>query len=129
MTEQQRLHHLLDRMRRGVLLPAEGEALAELVAKLETDHAGLLKATASLITSIGYARHTLADNILGQVRAPDDVSLEQITVAVIAEYRADQSTIRRLTAGQCTHYKGTHDLHHTVPVTGCVWCTKPQPTV
>lgn len=70
MTEQERLHHLLDRMLRGVLLPAEGEALAGLVGGLEAE-------------------------------------------------------LARLTAGQCTHYKGTHDQWHTVPVTGCVWCTPP----
>ncbi|MFF3998587.1 hypothetical protein ACFYX8_35425 [Streptomyces cyaneofuscatus] len=36
MTAQpERLHHLLDRARRGVILPAEGEALAELVGELE----------------------------------------------------------------------------------------------
>ncbi|MGW9249730.1 hypothetical protein [Streptomyces badius] len=34
-TQPERLHHLLDRARRGVILPAEGEALAELVAELE----------------------------------------------------------------------------------------------
>ncbi|MEU2403370.1 hypothetical protein ABZ609_03455 [Streptomyces rubiginosohelvolus] len=30
-TQPERLHHLLDRARRGVILPAEGEALAQLV--------------------------------------------------------------------------------------------------
>ncbi|WP_228988614.1 hypothetical protein [Streptomyces sp. DH8] len=34
-TQPDRLHHLLDRARHGVLLPAEGEALAGLVAELE----------------------------------------------------------------------------------------------
>lgn len=34
-TQPDRLHHLLDRARRGVILPAEGEALAGLVAELE----------------------------------------------------------------------------------------------
>ena len=35
MTEQSHLHHLLDRMRRGVLLPAEREQLAGIVGELE----------------------------------------------------------------------------------------------
>ena len=35
MTEQSHLHHLLDRMRRGVLLPTERDQLAELVGELE----------------------------------------------------------------------------------------------
>ncbi|MFE7485525.1 hypothetical protein [Streptomyces sp. NPDC057552] len=34
-TQPERLHHLLDRARRGVILPAEGEALAVLVGELE----------------------------------------------------------------------------------------------
>lgn len=34
-TQPERLHHLLDRARRGVILPAEGEALAELVGARE----------------------------------------------------------------------------------------------
>lgn len=37
MTEQSPLHHLLDRARRGVILPAEGEALAVLVTELEAE--------------------------------------------------------------------------------------------
>ena len=37
MTEQSRLHHLLDRMRRGALLPAEAEQLATFVAELEAE--------------------------------------------------------------------------------------------
>ncbi|MEU0354921.1 hypothetical protein [Streptomyces cyaneofuscatus] len=36
-TQPERLHHLLDRARRGVLLPAEGEALATLVGEIEAD--------------------------------------------------------------------------------------------
>ncbi|MFI8865319.1 hypothetical protein ACIGNW_00150 [Streptomyces sp. NPDC053707] len=35
MTDEQRLTHLLDRARRGALLPAEGEQLAVLVGELE----------------------------------------------------------------------------------------------
>lgn len=37
MTEQPRLHHLLDRMLRGALLPAEREQLAGLVGDVEKD--------------------------------------------------------------------------------------------
>ncbi|MEU3432323.1 hypothetical protein [Streptomyces sp. NPDC006863] len=33
-TQPERLHHLLDRARRGVILPAEGEQLAEMVGEL-----------------------------------------------------------------------------------------------
>ncbi|CAM5263403.1 hypothetical protein [Streptomyces badius] len=38
-TQPERLHHLLDRARRGVILPAEGEQLAEMVGELEADNA------------------------------------------------------------------------------------------
>ena len=41
MTEQSHLHHLLDRMRRGVLLPAEREQLAWIVGELEKGAAGV----------------------------------------------------------------------------------------
>ncbi|MFE5958933.1 hypothetical protein [Streptomyces rubiginosohelvolus] len=34
-TQPERLHHLLDRARRGVILPAEGDTLAGLVGELE----------------------------------------------------------------------------------------------
>lgn len=65
------------------------------VTRLSAGHNALLKVTADLITSIGYARHTLADNILGQPGASDDMSLDQIVVHVVAEYRAEQATSRR----------------------------------
>ncbi|MFD3999899.1 hypothetical protein [Streptomyces rubiginosohelvolus] len=35
--QPERLHHLLDRARRGVILPAEGEQLAEMVGELKVD--------------------------------------------------------------------------------------------
>ncbi|MFE7339496.1 hypothetical protein [Streptomyces griseus] len=37
ITQPDRLHHLLDRARRGVILPAEGEALAGLVGDVEAE--------------------------------------------------------------------------------------------
>ncbi|MFD5137482.1 hypothetical protein ACFWMX_14770 [Streptomyces sp. NPDC058378] len=40
MTEQPRLHHLLDRMRHGALLPEEAEQLAGMVGELEADRDG-----------------------------------------------------------------------------------------
>ncbi|GGS41368.1 hypothetical protein F2B00_22195 [Streptomyces parvus] len=36
-TQPERLHHLLDRARRGVILPAEGEQLAGIVGEMEAD--------------------------------------------------------------------------------------------
>lgn len=75
-----RLQHLIDRARRGALLPAEADQLMTGLRDL--------------------------------VRRLEDTEDER----------------DRLTAGQCTHYKGTHDQRHTAVVTGCVWCTKTADT-
>lgn len=71
-----------------------GVSKADLIAENED----LLRVVAELITSIGYARSTLATELLGWAKARTDYSLDQIVVHAVAEYRADQSTIRRLTA-------------------------------
>lgn len=92
MSDTQRLHHLLDRMLRGVLLPAEREQLAGLVGELEA-HAGRRDRTAT---------HRLA--VLGKRR-------EQI--------RALEAEVTRLTAGQCLDSRRMCEQHHTPPVTGC----------
>ncbi|MGV0098287.1 hypothetical protein [Streptomyces californicus] len=97
-TQPDHIHHLLDRMLRGVLLPEEREHLARLVREQEAGHAGLMKATVELITSIGRARHTLATEALGWAEPGEDYSLDQIVDHVVAEDRAGQSTIRRLEA-------------------------------
>ncbi|WP_330449696.1 hypothetical protein [Streptomyces anulatus] len=118
-TQPQRLHHLLDRARRGVILPAEGEALAGLVGELEAGQSSLLEVTVDLITSIGNARHALATQILGWTEPGEDYSLDQMVVHAVAEHRADQSTIRRLTAGQCLDQRAMCEQHHQPPVDGC----------
>lgn len=41
MTDRDQLHHLADRARRGVLLPAEGALLADAVTELERRHQAL----------------------------------------------------------------------------------------
>ncbi|MFJ3601866.1 hypothetical protein ACIPVA_03625 [Streptomyces anulatus] len=50
-TQPQRLHHLLDRLLRGVLLPEEAEQLAELVRELER------RADVSDAVAAGNLRH------------------------------------------------------------------------
>ncbi|MEU1327203.1 hypothetical protein [Streptomyces microflavus] len=102
-TQPDPVHRLLDRLLRGVILPKEAEQLAELVRAQEAGHAGLMKATVDLINTIGRGRHTLATQVLGWAEPGEDYSLDQIVDHVVAENRADESTIRRLTAGQCTH--------------------------
>lgn len=98
MTEQPRLHHLLDRMRRGVLLPAEAEQLAGLVAELQEE----------------------------VVNAQQDTEYMKLLVAAssepghavrrVAELAAE---VARLTAGQCTHTLAMCQQHHAAPVAGC----------
>lgn len=51
MTTQPRIHHLLDRLLRGVLLPAEAEQLAGLVRELER------RADVSDAVAAGNLRH------------------------------------------------------------------------
>ncbi|MFB6665910.1 hypothetical protein [Streptomyces parvus] len=77
---------------------ARAETAEARVRELEAGHAGLMKATAALITSIGHARHTLATQVLGWNEPGEDYSLDQIVDHVVAEHRADQSTIGRLEA-------------------------------
>ncbi|MFD9764744.1 hypothetical protein ACFWXI_14575 [[Kitasatospora] papulosa] len=90
--EQDRLHHLLDRARRGVILPAEGEALATLVAELEK-----------------RARQT--EELLSIAHETSNRSE--------AERARMEQRVAELTAGQCTHALAVCEQHHRVPVTGC----------
>ncbi|RUP66737.1 hypothetical protein SSPNP10_15860 [Streptomyces sp. NP10] len=99
-------------------LPAPADR-AGLVREQEAGHEGLMKATVELITSIGRARHTLATQVLGWTEPGEDYSLDQIVDHVVAEDRADQSTIRRLTAGQCLDFRAMCEKHHLPPVDGC----------
>ncbi|MBD3550843.1 hypothetical protein [Streptomyces sp. SP18CM02] len=57
-----------------------------------------MKATAELIASIGHARHALATQVLAWNEPGAGYSLNQIVDHVVAEHRADQSTIGRLEA-------------------------------
>ena len=94
-----RLHHLLDRARRGVILPDEAEQLAGLVGELEA-------AVVRLRTSRNrWAHH--AGRLIGR--------------AVTAEARATEleAEVTRLAAGQCIDSRRMCDLHHATPVTDC----------
>lgn len=95
-TEQARQ---LDTCREAFASATSRAARAEArVREQQAGHAGLMKATVELITSIGRARHILATEVLGWVEPGEDYSLDQIVDHVVAEDRADQSTIRRLEA-------------------------------
>ncbi|MFH9236079.1 hypothetical protein [Streptomyces globisporus] len=60
-TQPERIHHLLDRARRGVILPAEGEALAQLVGAREERLNDWKQAA-----GVGM---TLADNLRTEIQA------------------------------------------------------------
>lgn len=98
-TQPQRLHHLLDRARHGVILPAEGEQLAGLVAQLEASAANL---------RVMYDVATERENDLIDER---DTLLGRVT--------ALEADVARLTAGQCTDQRAMCEQHHTPPVAGC----------
>ncbi|MEU1122152.1 hypothetical protein ABZ371_00830 [Streptomyces sp. NPDC005899] len=107
-----RLNHLLDRARRGVLLPAEGEALAGMVGELEA------KVTEYEHTINWHTTCTSCARIL-------DSAYAETVRAETAE-----AEVARLTAGQCTCSRRMCDLHHTVPVAGCPYpkCIKARAT-
>ncbi|MFZ4264484.1 hypothetical protein [Streptomyces arboris] len=91
-TQPEPVHHLLDRLLRGVILPAEGEQLAALVQELEqrADDAERMA-------------RTLAPQV------------EQLT----STYVELETEVARLTAGQCTHARSMCEQYHATPVAGC----------
>ncbi|MEV7895295.1 hypothetical protein [Streptomyces cyaneofuscatus] len=97
--EAERLQHLLDRLLRGVLLPAEREQLAVLVRELE----------ARAHTEAAVARGNLGV-------AKDFMAATNAAEARIRDLKAE---VARLTAGQCTHALAMCEQHHAKPVAGC----------
>ncbi|MFF3300945.1 hypothetical protein [Streptomyces sp. NPDC002908] len=106
MSEQPRLHHLLDRLRRGVLLEAEAEALAGLVGDVE---AAIEQAE---LDAEQQARHF--KTICGERESYRQAWKREQKRRATAE-----AEVTRLTAGQCTHTRAMCDLHHTKPVADC----------
>ncbi|MFD4662481.1 hypothetical protein [Streptomyces halstedii] len=94
-----RLHHLLDRARRGVLLPAEAEQLVELVEKLHGD-VEFYEAATSRMRDRAEVATVRADRAEARVR-----DLE--------------ANVARLTAGQCLDSRAMCEMHHLPPVAGC----------
>jgi hypothetical protein len=113
-----RLHHLLDRLRRGVLLEAEADQLAGLVAELETENA-------TLRDGLAHCRHKpriteleqQLDDATGELAEARDHN--DRTCEAVQERDQLRTEVARLTAGQCTHTRRMCDLHHDRPVTDC----------
>lgn len=126
-----------------VILPAlerqreDARATLRTVEEMQRTVAAGLRAEAERLRGeLATARrsHAEYDELLRGVLVSRDANIERAESAEAEmkrqRQRAEQAEAEnaRLTAGQCTHYKGTHDQWHTSPVTGCVWCTKQQPT-
>ncbi|MGC5534275.1 hypothetical protein [Streptomyces sp. SR-10] len=121
MTAQpERLHHLLDRARRGVILPAEGEALAQLVSELErradTSDAvakGNLQHVKQLIPAVQQAEARARE------LEADNARYEEVVGELNEANTSLQRDVARLTAGQCTDSRAMCEKHHQPPVDGC----------
>ncbi|MFD5875671.1 hypothetical protein [Streptomyces sp. NPDC060322] len=94
-----RLNHLIDRARRGALLPDEADRftteLRDLVRRLEDTE----DERDAALKAVDYfdAQSKRRKNRVTELTAE----------------------ITRLTAGQCTHHVGMCTQHHTTPVDGC----------
>ncbi|MYX16874.1 hypothetical protein GTY67_26355 [Streptomyces sp. SID8374] len=98
----ERLHHLLDRLLRGVLLPEEAEQLAGAVRMLQArvndqDGAACVAVSAVRLMNDAGAQRDRAE----------------------ARIRELEAEVHRLTAGQCTHALAMCEQHHTTPAAGC----------
>ena len=112
MTEQQRLTHLLGRARRGVILPARGEALAPLVGELGTERAHYradCQKWADCVATAEKIRQSQArdaDEYEAQLRdritelEKGHAALKRAHVALAEQAGRDQAEVARLTAGQ-----------------------------
>ncbi|WP_405391089.1 hypothetical protein OG596_26475 [Streptomyces sp. NBC_01102] len=129
MTEQPRLHHLLDRARRGVILPAEGEQLAVLVGEMEAENDQLRDALAHCrhkprVTELEAAIEQAELDAEQQARHFKTLSGERESYRQAwkdeQKHRATaEAEVARLTAGQCTCSLAMCEQHHAQPVATC----------
>ena len=120
MSEQPRLHHLLDRLRHGVLLEAEAEQLARLVGELERERDTLQAVCES-------NKRAYVGAVKSAQTAEDERALDNVAMRAVARQRDEadarvtalEAEVVRLTAGQCTHTRRMCDLHHQKPVADC----------
>ncbi|MFC8862682.1 hypothetical protein [[Kitasatospora] papulosa] len=83
VTDEARLFHLADRVRRGVILPAEGEQLADVVqamarrsTELQAERDQYAAAIKQLILQVKWTAHIWATTL------PDTISTEDVTRAL-----------------------------------------------
>lgn len=102
-TQPEPVHHLLDRLLRGVILPEEGEALAELVAELEAENSTLrdwlahcphkprIAALEQRVAELTAEEREAADAYAAKLNTPPSAE----TLAFIAERIADGTAPHR----------------------------------
>ncbi|MDX5526160.1 hypothetical protein PV677_36435 [Streptomyces sp. DE06-01C] len=101
-TQPERLHHLLDRLLRGVLLPEEAEQLAGAVRILQARVDDQDEAASVAVSAVRLMNEAGAQRDRAEARA--------------RELKADNA---RLTAGQCLDSRAMCEKHHAPPVDGC----------
>ncbi|PVC80529.1 hypothetical protein DBP19_35930 [Streptomyces sp. CS090A] len=109
--EADRLHVLLNRLLRSVLLPEECEQLAGAVRELEQRYARL--------THIATVACQQTDALWAWRADPDPQAALTVHLAAEDRIRDLEAEVARLTAGQCTHTRAMCEQHHTTPVAGC----------
>ena len=121
-----RLNHLIDRARRGALLPEEADQftteLRDLVRRLENeeDTNRRLLAQRQEMAAERHAWQERGDTYRDAWHSARDRA------------RKAKAEVARLTAGQCVDSRRMCDLHHQQPVTGCPYArcltAREQPT-
>ncbi|MGW9299632.1 hypothetical protein ACWHA3_02240 [Streptomyces cyaneofuscatus] len=104
--EPEPVHHLLDRLLRGVILPEEAEQLAGAVRILQArvndqDGAASVAVSAVRLMNEAGAQRERAEARVRELEA-DVVTLQNAHGAVTGQCRAAEARVRELTAGQCT---------------------------
>ncbi|MEV1097470.1 hypothetical protein AB0I87_18610 [Streptomyces sp. NPDC049952] len=121
--EPDRLHHLLDRLRRGVLLEAEAAQLATAVTMLlarlaDQDGAADIAVRAIRLMNEAGVQRDAAEARVRELEAADHIA--NLILGVRDEHVAAlEQRVAELTAGQCTHALAVCEQHHHQPVAGC----------
>lgn len=124
-TQRERLHHLLDRLLRGVLLPEEAEQLATGVRILQArvndqDGAASVAVSAIQLMNEAGAQRDRAEARVRELEAENNTLRDGLAHCPhkprITELEAE---VARLTAGQCLDSRAMCEKHHLPPVADC----------